>query len=338
MLTLGIETSCDETALAVYDPEHGIIAEAIYSQIDLHAMYGGVVPELASRDHCQKILPLLENNILNTVDIKDIELIAYTAGPGLGGALLIGESFAQGLAIALNLPLIGVNHLEGHLQAPFLNQNKLRHPLLTLLVSGGHSMIIDVADLGQYSILGESRDDAVGEAFDKVAKLLDLRYPGGPEIEKLAQNGELGVFNFPIPLADKDTFDMSFSGLKTSVLYALQDIKTPSDKDKANIAIAFQEAATSALAKKVHKALTHTKRPLLVCTGGVAANKVLRSKLTEIAKNCDAEILFPELKHCTDNAAMIAYVGYLRRKEASRSFQSIVKSRWPLKTLSSIHG
>lgn len=338
MLTLGIETSCDETALAVYDPEHGIIAEAIYSQIDLHAMYGGVVPELASRDHCQKILPLLENNILNTVDIQDIELIAYTAGPGLGGALLIGESFAQGLAIALNLPLIGVNHLEGHLQAPFLNQNKVRHPLLTLLVSGGHSMIIDVADLGQYTILGESRDDAVGEAFDKVAKLLDLRYPGGPEIEKLAQNGELGVFNFPIPLADKDTFDMSFSGLKTSVLYALQDIKTPSDQDKANIAIAFQEAATSALAKKVHKALTHTKRPLLVCTGGVAANKVLRSKLTEIAKNCDAEILFPELKHCTDNAAMIAYVGYLRRKEASRSFQSIVKSRWPLKTLSSIHG
>ena len=338
MLTLGIETSCDETALAVYDPEHGIIAEAIYSQIDLHAMYGGVVPELASRDHCQKILPLLENNILNTVDIQDIELIAYTAGPGLGGALLIGESFAQGLAIALNLPLIGVNHLEGHLQAPFLNQNEVRYPLLTLLVSGGHSMIIDVADLGQYSILGESRDDAVGEAFDKVAKLLDLRYPGGPEIEKLAQSGELGVFNFPIPLADKDTFDMSFSGLKTSVLYALQDIKTPSDQDKANIAIAFQEAATSALAKKVHKALTHTKRPLLVCTGGVAANKLLRSKLTEIAKNCDAEILFPELKHCTDNAAMIAYVGYLRRKEASRSFQSIVKSRWPLKTLSSIHG
>ena len=338
MLTLGIETSCDETALAVYDPEHGIIAEAIYSQIDLHAMYGGVVPELASRDHCQKILPLLENNILNTVDIQDIELIAYTAGPGLGGALLIGESFAQGLAIALNLPLIGVNHLEGHLQAPFLNQNEVRYPLLTLLVSGGHSMIIDVADLGQYTILGESRDDAVGEAFDKVAKLLDLRYPGGPEIEKLAQNGELGVFNFPIPLADKDTFDMSFSGLKTSVLYALQDIKTPSDQDKANIAIAFQEAATSALAKKVHKALTHTKRPLLVCTGGVAANKVLRSKLTEIAKNCDAEILFPELKHCTDNAAMIAYAGYLRRKEASRSFQSIVKSRWPLKTLSSIHG
>jgi len=338
MLTLGIETSCDETALAVYDPEHGIIAEAIYSQIDLHAMYGGVVPELASRDHCQKILPLLENNILNTVDIQDIQLIAYTAGPGLGGALLIGESFAQGLAIALNLPLIGVNHLEGHLQAPFLNQNEVRYPLLTLLVSGGHSMIIDVADLGQYSILGESRDDAVGEAFDKVAKLLDLRYPGGPEIEKLAQSGELGVFNFPIPLADKDTFDMSFSGLKTSVLYALQDIKTPSDQDKANIAIAFQEAATSALAKKVHKALTHTKRPLLVCTGGVAANKLLRSKLTEIAKNCDAEILFPELKHCTDNAAMIAYVGYLRRKEASRSFQSIVKSRWPLKTLSSIHG
>ena len=338
MLTLGIETSCDETALAVYNSEHGIVAEAIYSQIDLHAMYGGVVPELASRDHCQKILPLLENNILNTVDIQDIQLIAYTAGPGLGGALLIGESFAQGLATALNLPLIGVNHLEGHLQAPFLNQNEVKYPLLTLLVSGGHSMIIDVADLGQYTILGESRDDAVGEAFDKVAKLLDLRYPGGPEIEKLAQSGELGVFNFPIPLADKDTFDMSFSGLKTSVLYALQDIKTPSDQDKANIAIAFQEAATSALAKKVHKALTHTKRPLLVCTGGVAANKVLRSKLTEIAKNCDAEILFPELKHCTDNAAMIAYVGYLRRKEASRSFQSIVKSRWPLKTLSSIHG
>ena len=338
MLTLGIETSCDETALAVYDPEHGIIAEAIYSQIDLHAMYGGVVPELASRDHCQKILPLLENNILNTVDIQDIELIAYTAGPGLGGALLIGESFAQGLATALNLPLIGVNHLEGHLQAPFLNQNEVKYPLLTLLVSGGHSMIIDVADLGQYTILGESRDDAVGEAFDKVAKLLDLRYPGGPEIEKLAQNGEMGVFNFPIPLADKDTFDMSFSGLKTSVLYALQDIKVPSDEDKANIAIAFQEAATSALAKKVRKALMHTKRPLLVCTGGVAANKVLRSKLTEIARDCDAEILFPELKHCTDNAAMIAYVGYLRRKEASRSFQSIVKSRWPLKTLSSIHG
>ncbi|MEK9650280.1 MAG: tRNA (adenosine(37)-N6)-threonylcarbamoyltransferase complex transferase subunit TsaD [Gammaproteobacteria bacterium] len=338
MLTLGIETSCDETALAVFDPKKGIIAEAVYSQIDLHAVYGGVVPELASRDHCQKILPLLTNKILNTVDIHEIKLIAYTAGPGLGGALLIGESFAQGLAMALDIPLIGVNHLEGHLLAPFLNKLDATYPLLTLLVSGGHSLIIDVAELGQYTILGESRDDAVGEAFDKVAKLLDLRYPGGPEIEKLAKKGNPGVFNFPIPLADKDTFDMSFSGLKTSVLYALRGINDPTVQDKANIALAFQEAATNALTKKVLKALIHTQRPLLVCTGGVAANKVLRNKLSSIAVDCNAAILFPELKHCTDNAAMIAYVGYLRRKEASKNFQSIVKSRWPLKTLSSIHG
>lgn len=338
MLTLGIETSCDETALAVYDPNKGIVAEAVYSQIDLHAIYGGVVPELASRDHCQKILPLFESNILNTININDIKLIAYTAGPGLGGALLIGESFAQGLAAALNIPVIGVNHLEGHLQAPFLGKNKVQFPLLTLLVSGGHSMIIDVEGIGKYNILGESRDDAVGEAFDKVAKLLNLRYPGGPEIEKLAKNGIKGTHKFPIPLSDKDTYDMSFSGLKTSVLYALQDMSEPTDQDKADIALAFQDSATEALAVKVRKAMIKTKRKLLVCTGGVAANTVLRSKLIAISKEAEADILFPELKHCTDNAAMIAYTGYLRRDLASQSYKSLVRSRWPLKMLTEIHG
>jgi N6-L-threonylcarbamoyladenine synthase len=257
MITLGIETSCDETALALYDSDKGLIGEAVFSQIELHGEYGGVIPELASRDHCQKITHIYKK-ALGDIHPSDIDQIAYTAGPGLLGTLLIGENFAQGLAVALNKPLIPVNHLEGHLMAPFLGGEKLDFPFLTLLVSGGHSLIIDVKGLNDYEILGQSRDDAVGEAFDKVAKLIGLGYPGGPEIEKMAQHGDSKKFQFPQPMLHSDDYDFSFSGLKTSVLYAVQDLDKITEVIQADICASFQHAATEVLVKKISKALTDT--------------------------------------------------------------------------------
>ena len=224
MITLGIETSCDETAVALFDSTKGLVGESVFSQIDLHSEYGGVIPELASRDHCKKIIQIYKH-ALGSIAASEIDNIAYTAGPGLLGALLVGENFAQGLAISLNKPLIPVNHLEAHLMAPFLDEEKVEFPFLTLLVSGGHSLIIDVKGLNQYEILGQSRDDAVGEAFDKVAKLIGLGYPGGPEIERVAKNGNSQASNFPQPMLHSADYDFSFSGLKTAVLYAVQDLK-----------------------------------------------------------------------------------------------------------------
>jgi N6-L-threonylcarbamoyladenine synthase len=252
MITLGIETSCDETAVALYDSENGLIGEAVFSQIELHGEYGGVIPELASRDHCQKITHIYKK-ALGDIDSSYIDQIAYTAGPGLLGTLLIGENFAQGLALALNKPLIPVNHLEGHLMAPFLTGDKLDFPFLTLLVSGGHSLIIDVKGLNDYEILGQSRDDAVGEAFDKVAKLIGLGYPGGPEIEKMAERGDPNKFNFPQPMLHSDDYDFSFSGLKTSVLYAVQDLDKITKEVQADICASFSMQQQRCLLKKYLK-------------------------------------------------------------------------------------
>ena len=254
MKTLGIETSCDETAVAVYDSEHGIIGESVFSQIKMHAEYGGVVPELASRDHCVKIISVLQEAI-NQVDLQSIDQVAYTSGPGLLGALLIGESFAQGISSALNVPLIPINHLEGHLMSPVMEFPEIKVPYICLLVSGGHSMIVDVKDRGDYKILGQSQDDAVGEAFDKVGKLLGLPYPGGPHIEILALKGNPKAYDFPRPMMHSDNLDLSFSGLKTSVLYTVRDIDDLTDKVKADIAASFQQAVIDVLTKKIKKAV-----------------------------------------------------------------------------------
>ena len=329
MITLGIETSCDETALALYDSDKGLVGEAVFSQIELHAEYGGVIPELASRDHCQKITHIYKK-ALGDIHPSNIDQIAYTAGPGLLGTLLIGENFAQGLALALNKPLIPVNHLEGHLMAPFLGGEKLDFPFLTLLVSGGHSLIIDVKGLNDYEILGQSRDDAVGEAFDKVAKLIGLGYPGGPEIEKMAQHGDPKKFQFPQPMLYSDDYDFSFSGLKTSVLYAVQDLDEITEVIQADICASFQHAATEVLVKRISKALTDTGREGIVLAGGVAANKLLRRKISTLQESLNITVLYPPIAHCTDNAAMIAYLGSLKTDEGTYQLNSHARPRWPL--------
>ena len=329
MITLGIETSCDETAVAIFDSDKGLIGESVFSQIDLHSEYGGVIPELASRDHCKKIIQIYKR-ALGAINPSEIDYVAYTAGPGLLGALLIGENFAQGLALSLNKPLIPVNHLEAHLMAPFLDEEKVEFPFLTLLVSGGHSLIIDVQGLNQYEILGQSRDDAVGEAFDKVAKLIGLGYPGGPEIERVAQGGDPMAFNFPQPMLNSSDYDFSFSGLKTAVLYAVQDIGEINSQTQADIAASFQHAATEVLIKKITKALENTGRESIVLAGGVAANKVLRNKISLLKSKLNVDVLYPPLSHCTDNAAMIAYLGSMKVNEATFSLASYAKPRWPL--------
>ena len=329
MITLGIETSCDETAVALFDSSKGLIGEAVFSQIELHGEYGGVIPELASRDHCQKIIQIYKN-ALGSIKPKKIDQIAYTAGPGLLGALLIGENFAQGLALALDKPLIPVNHLEAHLMAPFLDGDELQFPFLTLLVSGGHSLIIDVKGLNDYEILGQSRDDAVGEAFDKVAKLIGLGYPGGPEIERMAQHGDSKKFKFPQPMLNSSGYDFSFSGLKTAVLYAVQEIDEITEVVQADISASFQHAATEVLIKKISKALIDTGREGIVLAGGVAANKLLRKKISDLQEKLNIKVLYPPIAHCTDNAAMIAYLGSLKANDATHSLKSHARPRWPL--------
>ncbi len=334
MITLGIETSCDETAVALYDNEKGIIAEEVFSQIDIHKDYGGVVPELASRDHCAKIMTVTEST-LKDFSLDQVDQISYTAGPGLIGALLIGENFAQGLALGLNKPIIPVNHLEAHLHAPRMSQgSKIGFPFLTLLVSGGHTMIIEVKSLGDYELLGETRDDAAGEAFDKVASLLGLNYPGGPALEKLAEEGDSSIFQFPRPMMNTDSLDMSFSGLKTSVLYELKKITDPSPSDLANMAASFQEAATDVLIRKIEKAFDVSKSNCIVLAGGVAANTLLRDKMTNLSNRLHVTAHYPPIKHCTDNAAMIAYLGSLYSHHKHYHLESYVRPRWPLNEIS----
>ena len=332
MKTLGIETSCDETAIAIYDSEDGIMGESTYSQMEMHAEYGGVVPELASRDHCLKIINVLEDALGNN-SIDDIDRIAYTSGPGLLGALLIGESFAQGLSTALDIPLLSINHLEGHLMSPMMEFQEIKMPFICLLVSGGHSMIVDVKEKGNYEIIGQSQDDAVGEAFDKVAKLLDLPYPGGPYIEKLALEGNPNAYDFPRPMIHSDNLDMSLSGLKTAVLYTVQKIKDLDQSKKVDIAASFQKAVTDLLVTKIKKAVKETNRKDVIIAGGVAANKFIRSKFKELEDSLGIKVYYPDLKYCGDNAAMIAFVGSMMSANKKGKNPSQVRARWPLDEL-----
>ena len=333
MKTLGIETSCDETAVAVYDSEQGIIGESVFSQIDLHAEYGGVVPELASRDHCNKIIKVFKD-ATNGIDLNSIDQIAYTAGPGLLGALLIGESFAKGLSYSLDIPLVPVNHLEGHLVSPSMEFEEIETPYICLLVSGGHTMIVDVKAFGDYEIIGQSVDDAVGEAFDKVGKLLELPYPGGPHIERIALDGDPKSYKFPRPMLHSDDLNLSFSGLKTSVLYKVKEIDQMHDSTKSNIAASFQAAVIEVLVKKITKTIECTGRKEIIIAGGVAANKKLRSSMKELEDALEIKVYYPDLKYCGDNAAMIAYLGSLRGSSKNKFVESCVRARWPLSELS----
>ncbi len=330
---LGIETSCDETGVAIYDTERGLLAHRLFSQIALHAEYGGVVPELASRDHIQRVLPLIHETLAAAnLSLSELDGIAYTAGPGLIGALLVGASIARALAWGLSIPAVGVHHMEGHLLAPMLEANPPSLPFVALLVSGGHTLLVDVPRIGQYEVLGESIDDAAGEAFDKTAKLLGLAYPGGPLLAKLATQGQAGVYHFKRPMVDRPGCDFSFSGLKTAALTAWQQ-STQTEQDKANIAYAFEEAVVDTLFIKCRRALEQTKRPTLVVAGGVGANRKLRERLNDLK----AQVFFPRLEFCTDNGAMIAYAGALRLQAGAAELPIIqARPRWPLVELEAI--
>jgi N6-L-threonylcarbamoyladenine synthase len=331
MRVLGIETSCDETGVAIYDTERGLLAHRLFSQIAMHAEYGGVVPELASRDHIQRVLPLLRETLADAgLRMQDLEGIAYTAGPGLIGALMTGASMARSMAWALKIPAVGVHHMEGHLLAPMLEETPPAFPFVALLVSGGHTLLVDVPRLGEYQILGESVDDAAGEAFDKTAKLMGLSYPGGPLLAQLAQHGQAGVYKFPRPMIDRPGCDFSFSGLKTFALTTWQ-ASDQSEQAKADIAYAFEEAVVDTLAIKCKRALEQTGRKRLVIAGGVGANQRLRAKLSQL----NAEVYFPRLAFCTDNGAMIAYAGAMRL-QAGVTEPAIISARprWPLSELS----
>ena len=333
MNILGIETSCDETGIAIYNTEkQSIISEQLFSQASKHAEYGGVVPELASRDHLVKIIPLIKLTLEEAkLDFNDLSGIAYTAGPGLRGPLLIGTSVAKALAFSLEIPSIGIHHMEAHLLINLLEDPAPKFPFLTLLISGGHCLLINAKELGSYDIVGQTIDDAVGEAFDKVSKLLELGYPGGPLIEKLAKSGDSSAFSFPRPMTNKDNLDFSFSGLKTAVFYALKDTKVINKQIKANIAASFQEAVADTLLIKSKKALEETKQNELVIGGGVASNKYIRKKLVEGLK--DNKIYFPPLERCTDNGAMVAFAGsfYLGNNNQNKGDQ--VRPKWPLSEL-----
>ncbi len=314
MNILGIETSCDETGIAIYNPEQGLVAHVLHSQIPTHVEYGGVVPELASRDHVQHISTLTRQVMAKASLTPDqITAVAYTQGPGLVGALLVGASFAKSLAFAWEVPTIPVHHMEGHLLAAFLEAEHPKYPFLALLVSGGHTQIIQVNAFGSYQILGQSLDDAAGEAFDKTAKLLGLPYPGGPALAKLATLGTPQRFNFPRPMLDRPGLDFSFSGLKTHALNTIQQQElTP--QTKADLAWAFEDAIVDTLIRKVTRALEQTKIHSLVIAGGVGANKTLRQRLDTLATTTNLQVYYPRLEFCTDNGAMIAYAGYERYK------------------------
>ncbi|MGO9932351.1 MAG: tRNA (adenosine(37)-N6)-threonylcarbamoyltransferase complex transferase subunit TsaD [Steroidobacteraceae bacterium] len=312
MRVLGIESSCDETAVAVYDGSKGLLSHRLYSQVALHQAYGGVVPELASRDHVRRLLPLVREALAESrSDRHSIDALAYTAGPGLIGALLVGAGFAAGLSLAWGKPALPIHHLEGHLLAPLLEPNAPEFPFLALLVSGGHTQLVDVAALGDYRIVGETLDDAAGEAFDKTAKLLGLPYPGGAALASLAECGRPDRFVFPRPMLDRPGLDFSFSGLKTAALVALRG-RDLQQGDRADIACGFQEAVVETLAEKCRRALIQTGRRRLVIAGGVGANRRLRERLAQMVQSTRAQLFFPRTEFCTDNAAMIALAGCLR--------------------------
>jgi N6-L-threonylcarbamoyladenine synthase len=332
MQILGIETSCDETGVAVYDTARGLLAHALYSQVKLHAEYGGVVPELASRDHVQKLLPMVQAALKEAgTQPRDIGGIAYTAGPGLVGALLVGACLGRSLAYAWGVPALGVHHMEGHLLAPMLEDPRPAFPFLALLVSGGHTLLVDVEGVGRYRTLGESIDDAAGEAFDKVAKLLKLPYPGGPALARLAESGRPGVFQFPRPMTDRPGLDFSFSGLKTAVLVALKSA-AQDEQTRADLARGFEEAVVDTLCIKCERALKETGQRRLVVAGGVGANRRLRARLKETVAKLGGEVFYPRPEFCTDNGAMIAYAGALRLAVGAPAGSPVV-ARWALDSL-----
>ncbi|AJR09973.1 tRNA (adenosine(37)-N6)-threonylcarbamoyltransferase complex transferase subunit TsaD [Photobacterium gaetbulicola] len=337
MRILGIETSCDETGVAIFDDEKGLLAHELYSQVKLHADYGGVVPELASRDHVKKTIPLIKEALNNAgLTPADLDGVAYTAGPGLVGALLVGATIGRSLAYAWDLPAVAVHHMEGHLLAPMLEDNPPQFPFVALLVSGGHTMMVEVKGIGEYQILGESIDDAAGEAFDKTAKLMGLDYPGGPLLSRLADKGTAGRFTFPRPMTDRPGLDFSFSGLKTFAANTIRD-NDDSEQTRADIAYAFQEAVVDTLAIKCKRALKQTGFKRLVIAGGVSANKHLREQLEAMMTKMGGEVFYPRTEFCTDNGAMIAFAGMQRLKN-QETMDLGVKAypRWPIDQLKPI--
>ena len=331
MIVLGLESSCDETGVALYDIERGLVAEALHSQVDLHAVYGGVVPEIASRDHIRMLLPLIQQ-VMSEAGIDKPDAIAYTAGPGLVGALMVGGGMANGLGLAWDRPVIPIHHMEGHLLAPMLEDEPPKFPFLALLVSGGHSMLIAVQALGDYRVLGTTLDDAVGEAFDKTAKLLGLGYPGGPALAALAESGDDTAFDFPRPMLNKPTLDFSFSGLKTAVMLEVRKAEAEGrlDECRADLAASFQRAAVDTLIAKSIKAARAEGLDRIVVAGGVGANKLLRM---EMAERFEGEVFYPRLEFCTDNGAMIAVAGALRLADAGKALEIKAQARWSLESL-----
>ncbi|MCJ8340401.1 MAG: tRNA (adenosine(37)-N6)-threonylcarbamoyltransferase complex transferase subunit TsaD [Pseudomonadales bacterium] len=338
MRVLGIETSCDETGVAIYDTELGLLGDTLYSQVAMHAEYGGVVPELASRDHIKRLIPLIRQVLAEAnTSTEQIEGIAYTAGPGLIGALMVGASTARAIALTWGIPAIAVHHMEGHLLAPMLEQNPPVFPFVALLVSGGHTQLVEVKGIGEYELLGESLDDAAGEAFDKAAKMLGLDYPGGPLIAKLAERGDRTRFKFPRPMVDRPGMDMSFSGLKTFTLNTVNKFKTADSLDaqtQADIAAAFEEAVVDTLAIKCKRALQHTQFKQLIIAGGVSANSRLREKLQQMVATQRAVLFYARAEFCTDNGAMIAFAGAQRLMAGQSSDLTIMaRPRWPMSEL-----
>jgi N6-L-threonylcarbamoyladenine synthase len=337
MRVLGIETSCDETGIAIYDSEQGLLANQLYSQVKLHADYGGVVPELASRDHVRKTVPLIQAAIQQAgLSASDIDAVAYTAGPGLVGALLVGATIGRSLAFAWQVPAIAVHHMEGHLLAPMLEEHPPAFPFVALLVSGGHTQLISVTGVGQYQLLGESIDDAAGEAFDKTAKLLGLDYPGGPRLSKMAEQGTPGRFVFPRPMTDRPGLDFSFSGLKTFAANTVRENSSDA-QTHADIARAFEDAVVDTLAIKCKRALEQTGFKRLVMAGGVSANRALRAKLQQVMSDRGGAAFYARPEFCTDNGAMIAYAGMVRLQSGTLSELGItVRPRWPLAELPAV--
>jgi N6-L-threonylcarbamoyladenine synthase len=331
MNILGIETSCDETGVALYSTRRGLVAHELHSQVDLHAVYGGVVPEIASRDHIRMLLPLIQK-VMREAGVDKPDAIAYTAGPGLVGALMVGGGMANGLGLAWDCPVIPVHHMEGHLVAPMLEDTPPEFPFLALLVSGGHSMLIAVRELGDYRLLGTTLDDAVGEAFDKTAKLLGLGYPGGPALAALAEHGDETAFDFPRPMLNKPGFDFSFSGLKTAVMLEVRKAEADGRLDacRADLAASFQRAAVDTLVEKSMRAARAEGLERIVVAGGVGANKLLRQ---EIAERFEGDVYYPRLAFCTDNGAMIAVAGALRLAEAGAAAEIRAQARWSLEKL-----
>ncbi|NYT52772.1 MAG: tRNA (adenosine(37)-N6)-threonylcarbamoyltransferase complex transferase subunit TsaD [Candidatus Vesicomyosocius endoextente] len=334
-ITLGIESSCDETGVGLYHSELGLIGHQLFSSVEIHSEYGGVVPELASRDHIQRVLPLIKTVLTNAkLTLQDLSGIAYTAGPGLAGALLVGSALAKSLAWSLGVPSLAVHHMEGHLLAPLLEESQPKFPFVALLVSGGHTMLIDVKAIGQYKILGKSLDDAVGEAFDKTAKILGLGYPGGPALEKLAKQGDTNTFKFPLPMVDRPGLDFSFSGLKTFA----RNTFTKHPNKKSDIAKSFEVATTQILMIKCRRALEKTGRITLVVAGGVSANLSLRNELNKMGRKVGVNIFYPRQEFCTDNGAMIALAGHFRLShgEYDTNYEINIKPRWSLEELTQI--